>query len=145
MRLRRITYTSASALEMDRQALLTLLHDARSYNEIDNITGVLLHDKGRFLQLIEGPRAAVAELLNRLQADTRHEEFYIHEDVSTQVRLFPDWKMGFGDLQASELAFLPGIASQSEQQGRLFLLVDRLPELAQQLHLALAEVGWSLV
>ena len=69
------------------------------------------------------------------------EGFYIHEDVSTEVPLFPDWKMGLGDLQASVLAFLPGIASQSEQQGRLFLLVDRLPELAQQLHLALSEVG----
>lgn len=45
--LRRILYTSASALKMDRQALLALLHDARTYNEIDDITGVLLHDSGR--------------------------------------------------------------------------------------------------
>ncbi len=136
--LRRIIYTSASALKMDRQALLALLHDARSYNEIDDITGVLLHDSGRFLQLIEGPKVAVTDLLSRLQGDARHEEFFIHQDINTQVRLFPDWKMGFGDLQAPELAFLPGIASQSEQHGRLFLLVDRLPELAQRLHLALA-------
>ena len=90
------------------------------------------------MQLIEGAKVAVTDLLSRLQGDARHEEFFIHQDINTQVRLFPDWKMGFGDLQAPELAFLPGIASQSEQHGRLFLLVDRLPELAQRLHLALA-------
>ncbi len=126
---------------MDRQALLIILHDARTYNEIHDITGVLLHDSRRFLQLIEGPKGAVTDLLSRLLGDARHEDFHIHQDINTQVRLFPDWEMGFGDLQAPELAFLLGIVSQSEQQGRLFLLVDRLPELAQRLQLALAEVG----
>jgi hypothetical protein len=135
--LRRIIYTSQSVIELNKQAMLTLLHDARSYNAIDDITGVLLQDKGRFLQVIEGPEKPVENLLQRLKNDTRHNEFHIYEDIITQVRLFSDWKMGFGDLQVIELSFLPGIASESEQQDKLLLLVDRLPELAKELHFLL--------
>jgi hypothetical protein len=36
-----------------------------------------------------------------------------------------------------ELSFLPGIASELEQQDKFLLLIDRLPELAKKLHFLL--------
>ncbi|MFT7695151.1 MAG: hypothetical protein ACI8P2_003785 [Candidatus Latescibacterota bacterium] len=137
--LRRIIYTSKATLPLDQRALLNILHGARDCNNIDGITGVLLHDDGCFLQVIEGPQEPIANLIERLKKDTRHDQFQIHEDVQTQTRLFPDWKMGFGDLSDPTLAFLPGMAISSEHYNRLFFMVGRIPELAEQLNLALVK------
>ncbi|MCP4941475.1 MAG: BLUF domain-containing protein [Planctomycetaceae bacterium] len=52
--LRRITYTSISSVALDQRALLDLLHSARGFNTIDKVTGILIHDRGRFFQVIEG-------------------------------------------------------------------------------------------
>ena len=81
--LRRITYTSKATLPLDQRALLNILHEARGFNNIDEITGVLLHDEGYFLQVIEGPKEPIANLIQRLKKDIRHEQFQIHEDVQT--------------------------------------------------------------
>ena len=137
--LRRITYTSEASVPFDRRALLDLLHEARGFNHIDQITGLLLHDRGRFLQVVEGPAKEVGDLLERLQRDARHKNFKIHSDLKTEIRLFPDWKMGFGDLADPTLSFLPGMASDPEEHDRLQLMVSGLDLLAPQINLALAD------
>ena len=138
---RRITYTSRATYALDELALLDILHDARAYNEIDGITGVLLHDCGQFLQVIEGPEASIRNLIKRLQRDTRHEQFHVHEDVLTPTRLFEDWKMGFGDLSDERLSLIPCMASESEQNDRLKRIVGQIPDLADELNQALALVS----
>ncbi|MAI70081.1 MAG: hypothetical protein CMM01_04140 [Rhodopirellula sp.] len=128
--LRRITYTSLASVTLDQRALLDLLHAARGYNKLDQITGVLIHDQGRFLQVIEGPISAIENLVQRLQSDRRHWQLKIHEDVFAETRLFSDWAMGLGELTDPTLACLPGFLNESDEQNRLFELVERLPELS---------------
>ena len=137
--LRRVIYTSMATHPLDTRALLDLLHEARGFNHIDGITGLLMHDEGHFLQIIEGPVSEIANLIKRLSRDGRHKQFEIHEDVETESRLFPDWSMGFGEMSEPALAFLPSIISRTDQQERFTELVNRLPELAERLNLALGE------
>lgn len=132
--LRRITYTSISTVPLDQRALLDLLHAARGFNKIDNITGLLLHDKGHFLQVIEGPANAVDNLLRRLERDRRHSQFEIREDALVERRLFPDWAMGLGEFTDPTLACLPGFLDRSDEEFRLFELAERLPDLAPALN-----------
>ena len=136
--LRRITYTSIACVTLDQRALLDLLHAARGFNRIDGITGLLLHDRGCFLQVIEGPAIGIENLVRRLQRDRRHSQFEVKEDVLVETRLFPDWTMGLGELTDPTLASLPGFLNESDQQTRLFALVEHLPELAPALNNALA-------
>ena len=139
--LRRVIYTSKATSDMGQAALLEILHTARDFNAADAVTGLLLHDSGYFLQVIEGPDRSITNLIERLKKDTRHEQFHIHEDVFTQERLFDGWKMGLGDLSDERLQFLPGIMNNSQDRERLFLLVDRIPELADRLKQALSTDG----
>lgn len=136
--LRRITYTSIASGLLDQRALLDLLHEARGFNKIDKITGLLLHDQGQFLQVIEGPVDAIENLVHRLQRDSRHAQFEIHEDILAAKRLFPNWAMGLGELTDPTLACLPGFLSESDEQLQLDELVKRLPELAPALNQVLA-------
>ena len=135
--LRRITYTSIASVTFSQRELLDLLHAARGFNKIDGITGLLMHHRGGFLQVIEGPINAIENLVQRLQRDRRHSQFEIHEDVLVETRLFPEWAMGLGELTDPKLAYLPGFLNESDEQTRLFELVERLPELASALNKAL--------
>ena len=139
MALRQIVYKSVATQHFSKRSLLDLLHQSRGYNHLDDITGLLMFDDGHFLQVVEGPDEAVGQLLVRLKNDTRHGQFQIHQDSLTDDRLFPDWRMGFGELSDPALSFLPGFITNGEQEERVRLLVDRIPSVAQQLRAALAE------
>lgn len=62
-------------------------------NRRDRVTGVLMRHDGRFLQAIEGRRADVDRLMDRLRADPRHENIRLLSDQNTAVRLFEEWPM----------------------------------------------------
>ena len=134
---RRLIYTSVASTPFQRRELVDLLQQSRGYNHADEITGLLLHDRGRFLQVIEGSPEAVSNLLERLSRDPRHDQFEVHRDGPTNTRLFPDWSMGLGDLSDPALAFLPGMVPESQQKTRLQWIVERIPELAEKIGEAL--------
>ena len=92
--LRRVVYTSIATKPMDRRELLDLLHDARGFNKIDGITGLLLHDWGQFLQIIEGPENAIDDLLERLNNDKRHgpTKFFVSDGLA-KTEWFYDGKL----------------------------------------------------
>ncbi len=135
--IRRVVYCSRATKPMDHATLMKILNDARAFNSMDDISGVLLHDRGNFLQVLEGPSEAVDNLLVTLKRDDRHEEVDVLSDILVSERLFPDWQMGFGDLADPALDFMPGIASDDERQNRIRKLADSIPELAKRLSEAL--------
>lgn len=137
--IRRVVYCSRATQEMDHETLMKILHDARSFNAMDDISGVLLHDRGYFLQVLEGPFEAIENLLATLRADSRHEQVEVLVDDVVQERLFPDWQMGFGDLADPVWSFMPGMIDQSEKQDRLRLLAETIPDLAGQLNNVIGE------
>lgn len=69
---------------------------ARHYNPGHGITGALLFDGERFCQLIEGPRAQVDALMERIQADTRHTALLtLHSGESLGSRQPTRWVSGY--------------------------------------------------
>ena len=66
---------------------------ARDYNHQHGITGTLCYGNGHFLQCIEGQKAQVFALQQRIFADSRHKniEVLILQTISHQS--FADWRM----------------------------------------------------
>lgn len=77
----------------DDAMLAGILASARRNNPLLDITGALICRHDLYLQLIEGPDAAIDALYARIAADDRHDEvqLLLVEDVSE--RMFPDWAM----------------------------------------------------
>lgn len=73
------------------------LHDiltvSRANNARDDITGALVCRADLYLQLIEGPDAAIAALFARIGGDDRHVEVRTLASRSVTTRLFPEWAM----------------------------------------------------
>ncbi|WP_282031454.1 BLUF domain-containing protein [Winogradskyella eximia] len=130
MSLRQIIYTSQASEQFNKRSLLDLLHTSRGYNTIDNISGVLMHRDGYFLQIIEGEQDVIENLFQRLNNDTRHKNIKMILDRSVESRLFSNWAMGCADFDEPELSMLPGIRTDLSNPEVIEDLIIHLPEIA---------------
>jgi hypothetical protein len=94
MALLQLTYAS-HPFGFDGPTLAGILMDARRCNVRDGITGALICRDDLFLQLLEGPAAAVEATFRRIDKDDRHLEVrpLSRRTISDDARLFPNWTM----------------------------------------------------
>ena len=130
MKLRRLIYTSQATESFSKDNLLDLLLQSRAYNSVDDITGVLMHKKGFFLQVLEGESEAIEDLLNRLLLDARHIKLKIVLDNFTESRMFSNWAMGCVDFNKDEFKIMPGLYVDLSDTKVIQELTTRLPEVA---------------
>ncbi len=72
-----------------------ILSEARTFNEANNITGVLCFAHGCYFQLIEGPKNKVEMLYAKIQKDPRHEDIKLMFIETASSRAFSKWQMKF--------------------------------------------------
>ncbi|MCR9146808.1 MAG: BLUF domain-containing protein [Rhodobacteraceae bacterium] len=92
MPLKQIVYASRP-FGFDQAMLNGILVDARRANARDDITGALICRGDLYLQMLEGPEAAVTACYERIRKDDRHTEAQRLVDRSIDTRLFPGWAM----------------------------------------------------
>jgi hypothetical protein len=128
-----LLYRSIETYEMDAADMLKLLIDARAHNHHGDITGLLLHHNGCFMQMLEGPRKQVHALYERIANDARHHDVVVEWDAHAHERLFPNWQMGFAQVpHIRGRAVMAGVESEHETVRILRLLAERHP-LAQRM------------
>lgn len=93
MRLKTLTYTSRARIDLTDEDLNDIHQTARHLNALDGVTGLLLFDGARFLQIIEGSEGAIDNLVERLRMDRRHSAFEVRDERHVDRRSFPDWSM----------------------------------------------------
>jgi hypothetical protein len=92
----RLLYLSHLASGRDFSVVAQILHVSRERNQQLGITGVLVFDGARFCQLIEGQRAHVVSLAQRIQADPRHTGYRVlFENEDSRARLLARWRTGY--------------------------------------------------
>jgi hypothetical protein len=93
LRLKSLTYTSRARLDLTDADLADIHQTARHLNALDGVTGLLLFDGSRFLQIIEGGEAAIDNLVERLRRDPRHSALEVRDERFVEGRSFGDWSM----------------------------------------------------
>ena len=107
--IRQIIYSSQARKIFSPAALLDLLGFCRQANPKAGLTGLLGHRDGTFLQLLEGPSEQVTRVIGRISADVRHYDIRILADRHVPERFFPDWSMGFEEVNEVALMAWPGL------------------------------------
>lgn len=92
MSLTQIVYSS-KPFGFDASVLDGILAVSRRLNARDDITGTLICRADMYLQLIEGPDAAVQATYQRIIADDRHLDIDLLVSHEITDRLFPEWAM----------------------------------------------------
>ena len=104
--MRCIVYLSRAAYPMRPPDLEFLLVESRRLNHRNDITGVLLHSEGRFMQCFEGPEQAVMETYDRIRASRRHTDLIELKNERVRMRNFSAWDMGLAEPAPSMLLAL---------------------------------------
>jgi hypothetical protein len=96
-----LVYVSSAVRPFTDPQLRELLAKARANNIASGITGMLLHQQGAFLQMLEGDAAAVDPVFAKIEKDRRHASILVLTRIEVGGRTFPDWSMGFTDVTGS--------------------------------------------
>jgi len=109
-KLYRLGYVSTQTRPIGTQEMLSLLQQAREANRECDVTGLLLHRENSFFQVLEGPERAVLEVFEKLKGDPRHQRIELLFQGACDEREFPDWRMGFSELDGIDVSQLPGFS-----------------------------------
>lgn len=92
MPLLQLIYTSRP-FGFDATTLASILLTARHYNPLNTITGALVFRDDLYLQLLEGPDAAVRHTYERILRDPRHVDVTLIAETQVSERMFAEWDM----------------------------------------------------
>jgi hypothetical protein len=90
----RLMYASRAARPLDPEELLAIQRHATTHNPKVGVTGVLCFADEVFIQVLEGGRAAVSTLYQRIAADPRHHDVTLLAYEEIGERRFAGWAMG---------------------------------------------------
>lgn len=111
-----VAYRSRATPLPTDELLQNLLAWSRDYNARHQITGLLLHSGGRFVQVLEGAEADVRALFARIQQDARHTQVVTLSEGPGPHRHFPNWHMEFGLAAPDDLDLtLAAVAAQAPE------------------------------
>ena len=94
----RLMYASRAAESVNQDELVAILKQSKHNNPDLGVTGVLCYSAGFFLQVLEGGRAPVNALYNRIAQDPRHREVLLLSYEEVEERSFAGWSMGQANL-----------------------------------------------
>jgi hypothetical protein len=125
----RLIYCSRAVPAMDPEELHAIVRVSRTNNAKLGVTGVLCFYEGFFVQVLEGGRATVNALYNRVIADARHTDVTLLGYEQVAERRFAGWAMGQANmarlnpalvLKYSETATLDPYALDGRSMSALF-------------------------
>jgi hypothetical protein len=121
MSLFRLIYRSEDRLPAGTghvETLAAIVEAAGHRNRQLGVSGVLVYRPGRFLQVLEGPAAALEQVFESICRDPRHGAIALMEFTPVDQARFNDWTMVLSDARGSNAGIdaidlaLTGIASE---------------------------------
>ena len=76
-----------------QQQIVEIVRLSAARNAADGLTGALLHTRGVFIQVLEGPLPAIEATFERICCDQRHRRVELLELVEAEGRVFGEWSM----------------------------------------------------
>lgn len=97
MSLHQIMYISSATGPVTAAQCAAIAQAAAKNNRADDVTGLLLFNSRRFLQVLEGPQDAVARIYARIARDGRHGALVKLRETTIEAREFGEWGMAYDD------------------------------------------------
>ena len=122
-RLFHLGYVSTETEALGSGGMVELLTEARRINTSRDITGLLLHRDRSFYQVLEGAEDVVRQTFDKIEKDERHTAIDVLFEGEVDAREFPDWQMGFLNLDGVDIETLQGYSDflSREDNARDFL------------------------
>ena len=103
--LHRMVYTSARMKHCDEDAIAQILTASRKNNPKLNVSGLLIHTKDRFIQILEGSKANISSVYERIQKDDRHAGTSVRFFEPVAQREFGEWNMAHKSMATDSVQY----------------------------------------
>lgn len=91
----KLIYLSSATDMVTVKDLVEMLRAFREKNRRLGITGILIHRKGSFVQLLEGSEHEVRQLYTVISVDPRHRDCTVIDEGRIAQRCLGQWEMDF--------------------------------------------------
>ncbi len=95
MALQELIYTSLASREETAVDVSSILKTSERNNVSAGITGLLLFDGERYIQILEGLPDRVNTLFETIQSDPRHDQIELLHKGEVVERAFENWRMAY--------------------------------------------------
>jgi len=106
MPLQELIYTSVSSAQSEKDEVSNILAVSEKNNAVSAITGLLMFDGHRYIQILEGEAESVNHLYDVISKDSRHQELELLHVGGISARSFENWRMAYEALPPGLLADL---------------------------------------
>ncbi len=89
----KVVYRSRAVQSMSPPELHALTALAQARNGRESITGLMLYDRSRFYQWLEGPSDGVERVMSSIRNDPRHTDIEVLSKQPVERRIFAEWSM----------------------------------------------------
>ena len=107
---RQITYISTVQTGADHSLLAAIERHALRKNGTNGLSGLLMFDSVRFLQVLEGSPDAVQSTFERIAKDPRHFALVVLRDREVHERSFGGWAILCRDVSGENTALVDMVA-----------------------------------
>lgn len=126
MTLERLVYEStATGTTGSLLNLSVILAESQRNNDRRGLTGALAAHDDRYIQVIEGPREVLDNLLRRLADDPRHRAIRVLERRAIGERQFGSWSMASPRIDPEMHAALDRLMAEPDPSGGLIVRLLR--------------------
>jgi hypothetical protein len=99
-----IQFMYSSTLKDSNEIEFTdILANSKRNNLRDAITGMIYHNAGRLVQVLEGPSFIVDRTVSRIVSDRRHYDLNFIGSKSIGKREFSEWDMGYLNITDADI------------------------------------------
>lgn len=116
-----LVYLSFRNPKCDDQEVDKILKSSVANNGKQDITGVLLYSKTKFLQVLEGEKEHIMALYDKIKTDKRHRSPVMLSIKPIMQRYFPSWQMAGKEIDTEEYHFLTDLTSVEKEEFKALL------------------------
>lgn len=95
MALQELIYTSLAQTSASKDVVQDILDTSHRNNIANGVTGLLLFDGVRYIQILEGEPKNVEQLFDTIRNDKRHTALELLHSGGIDGRAFEDWRMAY--------------------------------------------------
>jgi hypothetical protein len=103
-----LVYLSYATNPLSEHELIDILKTSRINNKKNNITGMLVFLREKFIQALEGEQEMVRSVYQEIKEDPRHRKVTMVLEGNSEHRIFKDWSMGFKKIDNHQFKKLSG-------------------------------------
>ena len=98
-----LIYCSNAHSNLKNEDISDILGKARDFNLKNEITGCLLLHNNEFIQILEGDRKILKDLLEKIKKDVRHSHVMVLAENEIEKRVFEQWSMAYHKIENDDV------------------------------------------